>query len=429
VTLEKKFNDGWDDPGWKTASEEYHAQRPRSTVHIGKPQSGNGIKPPSRKTWNDRTFTAAALQHMTFPPLKFIVPELIPEGATLLVSRPKLGKSWLVLDIAIAVSSGRFTLGSMEPIQGDVLYLALEDGPRRLQWRLTRLLPTFGENWSDRITFATEWPRADQGGLADIEKWVSSVEAPRLVIVDTLAQFRKAANTKAQLYAEDYATMAELRNLASRHNLGIVSAHHDRKMEADDVFDTVSGTLGLTGGADTVLIMKRQSGAVTLHVRGRDIEEAEKALQFDKQACRWSILGAAADVYRSAERTRVLEALQGGPKQAKELMLDAELRNRNATDILLHKMVRDGELVRAERGLYALPGKETRKIGKKERSDSKAVETKEEVTNLSDLSDLSGGRGPPACDDYPDFPESLRRTPALGPPGDSLDDLDPWGSR
>lgn len=383
------------------------------------------------------TFSAAELQHKTFPPLKFIVPELVPEGATLLASRPKLGKSWLVLDIAIAVSSGRFTLGIMKPIPGDVLYLALEDGPRRLQRRLTKLLPTFGEQWSPRLKFATECPRADQGGLAYIEQWISSVESPRLVIVDTLAQFRKTPNGKAQIYTEDYGAIVELQKLAGRHNLGIVIVHHDRKMEADDVFDTVSGSLGLTGAADTILVMKRQAGAVTLHVRGRDIEEAEKALQFDKQACRWSILGAAADVYRSAERNRVLEALQGGPKQAKELMLDAELRNRNATDILLHKMARDGEIVRAERGLYALPEKDSGKIGKKERSEAKAFEIKEENGNLSNLSDLSGGGGQTDWDDYPDLPQSLRRSPvrptsessemgnrpALGPPGDSLDDF------
>src|SRR3981189_2467720 len=80
-------------------------------------------------------FSAAALQTMIFPPLKFILPGLVPEGATLLVSRPKLGKSWLVLDIAIATAAGRFTLGELRPIAGPVLYLALEDGRRRLQRR------------------------------------------------------------------------------------------------------------------------------------------------------------------------------------------------------------------------------------------------------------------------------------------------------
>src|SRR5262249_36247664 len=103
-----------------------------------------------------QTFTAAALQKMTFPPLKFILAGILPEGATLLVSRPKLGKSWLVLDIAVATASGRFTLGDLRPVQGDVLYLALEDGPRRLQRRMTRVLPTFGTAWSDRLELATQ---------------------------------------------------------------------------------------------------------------------------------------------------------------------------------------------------------------------------------------------------------------------------------
>jgi hypothetical protein len=368
---------------------------------------------------------------MTFPPLKFILPGFVPEGATLLVSRPKLGKSWLVLDLAIATAAGRFTLGDMKPIQGDVLYLALEDGRRRLQRRLTKLLPTFGERWSPRLTFATEWLKADQGGLASIEAWILSAEAPRLVIVDTLAHFRKVPTGRAQLYAEDYAAISDLQKLASKHNVGIVIVHHDRKAEADDVFDTVSGTLGLSAAADTVLVMKRQAGAVTLFVRGRDVEESETALQFNKASCKWSALGVAAEVYRSAERSRVLDALKDGPKQAKELMLEAELRNRNATDILLHKMVRDGQIVRVAPGQYDLPGKEG-KTGKKERLSEQPTDTKEERPNLSDLSGLSVVPHSAVRDDYPDMPACLRRAPivassdrapALGPPGDSLDDF------
>jgi len=215
--------------------------------------------------WQERLFSGAALQLMTFPSLKFILPGLIPEGATLVVSRPKLGKSWFVLDIAIAVACGRFTLGTLKPATGDVLFLALEDGKRRLQRRLDKLLPTFKEEWPRRLKFATDWPRADQGGLADIENWISSVKAPRLVIVDTLAQFRKLVTSKTQGYADDYAAISDLRRLASKHNIAIVIVHHDRKVEADDVFDTVSGTLGLTAAADTILIMKRQAGSVTRH--------------------------------------------------------------------------------------------------------------------------------------------------------------------
>jgi hypothetical protein len=439
----EEARDAWDAPSWHEAAvasvkENSHPDpTPDNRSSIG-----NGKSPP-RKNWSDRAFSAAELQTQTFPPLKFIVPELVPEGATLLVSRPKLGKSWLVLDIAIAVASGRFTLGSMKPIQGDVLYLALEDGPRRLQRRLTKLLPTFGEKWPPRLKFATECPKADQGGLNDIEQWISTVEAPRLVIVDTLAQFRKAPNGKAQVYTEDYGAIAELQKLASKYGIGIVIVHHDRKMDADDVFDTVSGSLGLTGAADTILVMKRQASAVTLHVRGRDIEDAEKALQFDKPSCRWTILGEAADINRSAERGRVIAALKeaGGPLQAKDIWIAAELRNRNATDLLLGKMVRDGEIVRADRGHYALPDTDAGQIGQKERSETQDSDFGEETDNLSNLSDLSADRNAPALrlprnpgkamgangqpTVYRPDPGPLVRAPALGPVGDSLDDLEP----
>jgi RecA-family ATPase len=242
------------------------------------------------------------LQTMTFQPLKFILPGLVPEGATLLVSRPKFGKSWFVLDIAIAIAAGRFTLGQLKPVQGDVLYLALEDGPRRLQRRITKLLPSFSGSWPSSFKIATEWPRADQGGLDDIEHWLRAAKTPRLVTIDTLAQFRKLSNGRGQVYADDYAAIAGLQKLAQKYDIAIIIVHHDRKAEADDVFDTISGSLGLSAAADTLLIMKRQSGSVTLHVRGRDVEETELALQFSKETCRWTILGSATDLHRSAER-------------------------------------------------------------------------------------------------------------------------------
>jgi AAA domain len=279
--------------------------------HVG----GRNNSQDDRGPWLNKTFTADALQKMTFQPLTYLLPGLVPEGLCLLVSRPKLGKSWLALDIAIATAAGRLVLGELKPASGDVLYLALEDGRRRLRRRLDKLLPT-GE-WPKGLTMTNEWSRSDQGGLTDIEGWIKKAlndgKCPRLVIIDTLAQFRRLVKGK-DVYLEDYAAISGLQKLASKYNVTIIVVHHDRKGEAEDVFDTVSGSLGLTGAADTIAIMKRQSGAVTLHVRGRDVEEAEKALQFDKAACRWTIIGEASEVRRSDERSRVLIALEEARK-------------------------------------------------------------------------------------------------------------------
>src|SRR5262249_34484059 len=185
---------------------------------------------PVDEQWRRRINETTTLQNMTFPPLKFILPSFIPDGATLLVSRPKLGKSWLVLDLAIATAGGGLTLGQ-EPCPGDVLYLALEDGKRRLQRRMTKLLEHFSGTWP-RFDFAHEWPRADKGGLADIENWIKSAANPRLIIIDTLAQFRKRSNSKSKAYEDDYAAISDLQKLASKYNIGIVIVHHDRKAEA-----------------------------------------------------------------------------------------------------------------------------------------------------------------------------------------------------
>jgi hypothetical protein len=318
------------------------AARPKQAVRANGPRS--------------RTFTAAALQTMEFPPLTYLLPGLIPEGLCLLVSRPKLGKSWLVLDIAAATAAGRFVLGDLKPASGEVLYLALEDGKRRLQRRMDRLLPTFSGTWPEGVTFATEWARSDQGGLAGIEDWINGTiekgKHPRLVIVDTLAQFRKLATGK-QIYLEDYTAISELQKLASKYNLAIIVVHHDRKGGADDVFDTVSGSLGLTGAADTIAVIKRQSGSVTLHIRGRDVEEAEKAIQFNKDTCRWTMLGEASEVRRSDQRAKVLAVIGGATDGMSPTDLADELgiTSTNAKQ-LLRRMANDGEIQKRGRGRY-----------------------------------------------------------------------------
>jgi hypothetical protein len=239
-----------------------------------------------------------------------------------------------------------------------------------LQARLTKLLPTFNAKWPPTLRFATEWQRSDQGGLAEIESWITSAENPRLVIVDTLAHFRKQSNGKQQAYTEDYAAISELQRLASKYNVTIIVVHHDRKAAADDAFDTVSGTLGLTGAADTIVVLKKSAGAVTLHVRGRDVEESQKALQFNKATWRWTILGEAADIRRSDERARVLTALAeaDGPLNTGEIISLAPLSGRNAADALLHRMHQDGEIERIKRGLYGLPNSPHSKMRKKVRT-------------------------------------------------------------
>ena len=217
---------------------------------------GRHQPPPVRRderTADQKPLSAETLMTLTFSPIKYVVPGVIVEGLTLLAGKPKLGKSWLLLHMAIAVARGGFTLGEIHCAEGDVLYLALEDNLRRLQARMTKLLGL--QQWPSRLQFLCEMPRLAEGGLAKIKEWIEGTEHPRLVIIDTLAMVRMPNRKDQSTYDADYAAVKELRKLANEAGIAIVLVHHLRKAEADDAFDTVSGTLGLTGAPDTILIL------------------------------------------------------------------------------------------------------------------------------------------------------------------------------
>jgi hypothetical protein len=135
--------------------------------------------------------------------------------------------------------------------------------------------------------------------------------------------------------------------------LAVVIVHHLRKSGAEsDAFDKLSGTLGLSGAADTVLILDRSGQGTTLYGRGRDIEEIESAVEFDRATCRWKVLGAADDIRRSDERTRILNVLKDGPLSPTEISDATEMEN-NSVRQLLWKMTTAGETIKHGRGKYA----------------------------------------------------------------------------
>jgi hypothetical protein len=296
--------------------------------------------------------SARALGAMQFPEIKYVVPGIIVEGLTLVAGKPKIGKSWLLMHAAIAVASGGVTLGGIQCDEGDVLYCALEDNMRRLQSRMIKLLGAHQEGPA-RLYFRCEMPRLAEGGLDAIRDWIKAANHPRLVIIDTLAMVRAPKARDESSYDADYGAVKELRDMANEHNVAVVIVHHLRKAAADDAFDTVSGTLGLTGAPDSILVLRYDTAGVVLHGKGRDLIELEKAIAFNKDACTWTIKGDAAEVRRSTERGVILAALQRagealGPRQI------AETTGMKAANVrfLLNKLLNEGEIVKAGYGKY-----------------------------------------------------------------------------
>jgi hypothetical protein len=295
---------------------------------------------------------AAELQSEEFSMLKFVVPGYVAEGVTLFAGKPKIGKSWLVLHACWAVATGGTTLGNIQVEQGDVLYAALEDNPRRMQSRMKRL---FGDTpWPRALEFAYGMKKLKDGGIAQLRGWIAAKKNPKLVVIDTLAMVRTPAAKGQSYYEADYDSVVELRRLAAEFGIAVIVIHHQRKAEADDLFDTVSGTLGLTGAVDTVLIIDRTGNGTILAARGRDIEETSQAVEFDN--CAWRIIGNADFVRVSGERKQVIEVMEeakGEPMSAQQIARDIGAKANNVTR-LLRRLVKDGLVVKQKHGKYVL---------------------------------------------------------------------------
>jgi hypothetical protein len=231
--------------------------------------------------------------------LSYIIPGYVVEGLTVLGGKPKLGKSWWAYDAVIAVATGERAMGKVECEQGDCLYLALEDNKRRMKARINVLRPFSKKRGGlGRLKVRTRAPRIDEGLLGELEKWRVSVEKPRLIIIDVYMKVRPTRKRNEDAYAADYAAVIPLQRYASEHRLAIVLVTHTRKMEAEDPLESISGTNGVTGAADAVLVLSRGAKGFTLYGRGRDIEEIETAMKFN--GGQWTILGDATEVHRSA---------------------------------------------------------------------------------------------------------------------------------
>lgn len=309
-----------------------------------------GDRPMTPHPW----WTAQALMTATFPEPRWAVPGLVAEGLTLVVGPPKVGKSWLALNLALAVAAGGRALGKVPVQRGKVAYLALEDTPRRLQGRMRMMLGD--EPAPHGLGITTLAPTLDDG-LLDLLAALDLAEV-RLIVVDVLERVRPRGDTRDGVYQRDYQAVAALKAFADHHGVALAVLHHTRKAKSDDFLDTVSGTHGLAGAADALLLMQRTRGSAdaVLHVTGRDVEEAEHAMRFDPTRGTWSLLdGPAADHTLSDVRARILTHLrEHGPMSPKAIASGLGLPH-DTVKQTAWRMAGDGQLDTDGNGVYLAP--------------------------------------------------------------------------
>ena len=229
------------------------------------------------------TYTMQKLFKQPLEPVEYLVDGLLAPGLYILGDSPKVGKSWMALQLCLAVCGGGAFLGRATR-KSEVLYLALEDGPQRLHSRALRLADTAPEG----LHLCHRAAPIGQGLEQQIEAQLAEYPHIRLVVLDTLQKVRFVGGS-GLTYGSDYEDAGILKALADRNGICLLVIHHLRKMADDDPFNRLSGTNGLTGAADGTLILmrnKRQDGTATLYATGRDIEDVEEELEFAD--CRWS---------------------------------------------------------------------------------------------------------------------------------------------
>lgn len=344
------------------------------------------------------TKTALDIYTTEYPDLIEHVPGLVTEGFGLLAGKPKIGKSWLTLDIALACSEGGVVLGSVAVDQRPVFLLALEDGPRRLKARMAQL----GRTPTENLHIATQvQPLMIPGLIAEF-----LTEHPNgLVILDTFAVARREPARGENPYLADYKAGRDFKAITDAFpGSALLAVHHTRKQGADDWMDTISGSQGVNGSADFTLALTRdrQSSAGTLSVTGRDIAEGEYAITVTD--CRWSLDGEDLDAAAQTARQRAADAHEKKTSRLADRSLAAlayvQSKNETAPKELaaylnvspviagntLGRLADKGLIVKVGRGNYTpIP-----KPGESDESDESPDQGLNPVKPASDESDETG---------------------------------------
>jgi AAA domain len=312
-------------------------------------QSQPEVSPPQRG--QPSIFSLPDLLSWELPPVRWTIPDMLPEGLTLLAGKPKLGKSWLALTIALSIAAGGVALGAQPVERGDVLYLVLEDNARRLQSRARRLLASLSDTPSN-LDFALGWPRLGEGGLAYLEEYFKAHPQLRLVVIDTWARVAPpSGERRCSQYEGDYESLTPLKRLADTYHVSILVVHHLRKTASSDVLDEIIGSTGVTGAVDGTMILKRDRGQTdaTLFITGRDVErEQQLALNFDATTALWTLVGNAEELCCTRARQDILDLLceQGPDGMKTREIAEALQKNYHTTRSLLRKMEESGDLRR-----------------------------------------------------------------------------------
>ena len=281
--------------------------------------------PPKNNSEALETVSMAELYDSVYPSKPPLIDGLLYPGTYLFAGAPKVGKSFLIAQIAYHTSMG-VPLWEYPVRKGTVLYLALEDDYRRLQERLYRM---FGTDGADNLFFSVSAGNLGNGLDEQLQEFMKQHTDTRLIIIDTLQKVREVGGDNYS-YANDYEVITRLKQFADSYGICILIAHHTRKRGSDDKFDMISGTTGLLGAADGAFLLqkeKRIGNAATLEVSGRDQQEQKLFLLRNPETLLWDFQKAETELWREPPEPLLDEI-------AERVMKDVSFWEGSATELV-----------------------------------------------------------------------------------------------
>lgn len=237
-------------------------------------------------------FRVSELQKADIPPIKWIVKGLLPEGLSLLAAPSKYGKSWMMMQLCIAVAEGKPFL-EKQTVKCDVAYFSLEDSPRRFRDRSNSV--TKGEFAPPGYFGMVKALSMATGLFEQLEELMDINPNTGLIIIDTFQKVRGGQMKNESVYGADYREMSAMKTFADKHRISLLLVHHLRKQDDDsDVFNRINGSMAIMGASDTSWVMSRKKRGDTntiLTVTGRDVDDAELIIAFDKPTFSWNLVG------------------------------------------------------------------------------------------------------------------------------------------
>ena len=249
-------------------------------------------------------YNGAAIDLDDIEEIEFIIENLLTPGLAMLASEPKAGKSWFALLMCLCISQGQKFLG-YKTVECPCMYLALEDSNARIKNRLKKIYSE--KKLPSNFNYVLKAEDLSNGLIEQLEMIYNKTTGLKVIVIDTLQCIRGKFNNKdGGAYGYDYKEMNALKDFAMRHNLAILLLHHTSKADVPgDPFFSISGTRGITGALDLMMVMKKEDvndKQSKLFIRGRDVES--DAFVIEMQNCKWKKVGTIEEMEAERELER-----------------------------------------------------------------------------------------------------------------------------